>query len=325
MARFRHVLAAVDLTGHSERVVSHAEWLARTSGAPLTLLHVAPDAASQGLFYLPEVGAPAVVEPVLGHSEIWGRLCALAQKVAQSGPPTLALRQGEPAREILRYVSENDIDLAVVGRHPHGVLDRLFFEHPGAHVAREAPCSVLAVPAAEAIGRAAPPSLEVVCALDLSETSPSTLARAVDLAWARSAHLTALHVIDASHWEDPWPLARGDEGAVRRALTLSAHERLSKLLDRCHIPGADFDTLILFGRVGPEIARVASVQGASLLVMGAHRGRVLGRTFLGSTARHVLASATCPVLLVRAEGGRPAQERPADSSSSASSSPCLRE
>jgi nucleotide-binding universal stress UspA family protein len=325
MGRFRHVLAAVDLSSESERILAQAAWLARASDALLTVLHVSPEVVSQGLFYLPEVAVPSAAGPVIAPSELRGRLGALATGLALPRPIDLVVREGDADREILRFAGENRVDLIVVGRHAHPALERLLFVHVGASVARNASCSVLAVPALN--GAPAPPARprEVLCALDLGDTSSDTLELAAELAWTQKAHLTALHVIDAQHWEDPWPLARGDEQAVRRELTRDAHDRLTKLMERAAIPGQHADSLIFFGRVGPEIARVASLQGTSLLVMGAHRGRLLGQTFLGSTARHVLSSTACPVLLARpaTTAERPAQEH--SETASGSSSPSLRE
>jgi nucleotide-binding universal stress UspA family protein len=299
MDRFRHVLAAIDLSSESDRILAHAAWLASASGALLTVLHVSPEVRSQGLFYLPEVGMPQAIDAVIALPEIRRRLGALAARVALPRPVDLVVREGDADRQILRFAHENRVDLIVVGRHAHAALERLFFVHAGASVARTAPCSVLAVPTLDGPPPSVVPPQELLCALDLGDTSSDTLELAVELSWARKAHLTALHVIDAQHWEDPWPLARGDEHAVRRELTRDAHDRLTKLLERYAIPGQHVDSLIFFGRVAAEIARVAAMQDASLLVLGAHRGRLLGHTFLGSTARHVLSSVACPVLLAR--------------------------
>jgi nucleotide-binding universal stress UspA family protein len=51
--------------------------------------------------------------------------------------------------------------------------------------------------------------------------------------------------------------------------------------------------------IAPEILTVAQACGAELIVIGLYERSSVGRRLLGSTAQHVLLTATCPVLTIR--------------------------
>jgi nucleotide-binding universal stress UspA family protein len=55
------------------------------------------------------------------------------------------------------------------------------------------------------------------------------------------------------------------------------------------------------GSAGQEILRIAADTRADLIVMGAYSSSPIARLFFGSTSRHVLRHAACPVLIVREE------------------------
>jgi nucleotide-binding universal stress UspA family protein len=65
--------------------------------------------------------------------------------------------------------------------------------------------------------------------------------------------------------------------------------------------------VVLEGSPGDAICEFASSEHAALIVVGSHGKGFISKTFLGSVSSHVLANATCPVLVVRApvDVGRP--------------------
>jgi nucleotide-binding universal stress UspA family protein len=296
MNSFRHVLVPVDFSACSEAAFHVAAPLARACGARLSLLYVYP--------YTPHSGgeAPYVAAPLEqdARASVVQKLHALARS-SDGGAASVAtiVRDGDAVSEILALAEGQDVDLIVVGRHGHGGLDRLLLGSVSAQVAQRALCSVLVVREA---GTAPPTSANVshvFCGVDLAPSSFATAATAAAVARALGARLTVHHSVQPWHWEDPWPIARGDERLVRQALSDSAHSRLADLIARVARPGEDARGLVTFGHAGPEVVREAQARGADLLVVGAHPTTLVGRVFLGSATRHAVRAMPCPILLVR--------------------------
>lgn len=65
--------------------------------------------------------------------------------------------------------------------------------------------------------------------------------------------------------------------------------------------GVPIRYLVDQGDAGTVIARIAQEQQVSLIVMGTHGRKGVGRMILGSVAEHVLRRAKCPVLTVKSD------------------------
>jgi nucleotide-binding universal stress UspA family protein len=221
----------------------------------------------------------------------------------------VVLVEGDPAAEIGLFLEREGIDLAVMGRHTRHGIDRWIAGSVTAAVAREARCSVLGVPLAAAEPGATALAPVIVCAVDLTPSSEETLARAARIALRRRARLVLLHVIDPWTWNDPLPMARGNEKEVRYRLAQSAHERLSELVTKQAPTASGLETVVVFGRPQDEIVDLARERGAELLVVGAHSQGRLERFLFGSTAERVLAHGPCSVLLMRPAAARRSDRR----------------
>jgi len=301
MASFRHIVAALDLSRSSAHVLSEAVAVARSCGARLTVLHVAtPPIDGEVRDDLRELLADFISEA----------------PAAGALPIHLDLVAGDPGREILSFAAAHEVDLIVIGRRHHGVVDRLLLESVGEIVTRQARCAVLSVGVEPPARRPAGGVLsDILCAVDLTDTSGETLDLASNLALTASARLTVLHVIDPSRWKPPLPVAPEEVEAMQNTLAAEAYERLAILLSRSLTAEHRADTLVSFGLVPNQIVGAASAAGAQLLVVGAHSRRFLGHTFLGSTAREVVRLALRPVLLARPapkEAGARTSDRPSE-------------
>jgi nucleotide-binding universal stress UspA family protein len=145
----------------------------------------------------------------------------------------------------------------------------------------------------------------ILCAHDFSPSSERALCYAADLARRTGAtlHLTYVNEVALG------PLVRGEPSPVsgeeeaaddlrdqlreRSGATLDAHGldleegRVSYHVDRS-------------GAVAPSLVTVAEDTDADLLVVGTQGQRGLRRAFVGSVAREVMRTASCPVLTTRA-------------------------
>jgi nucleotide-binding universal stress UspA family protein len=291
MARLGQILVPVSLSKRSRQAVAEAAVLARLSGAQLVLLHVAPP-----------------LRTAAQREDLMMRLAILAGTHAADLSVHFDVAEGDPVQEVLAFAAAYDVDLLVVGaRHRSGV-ERALLESVGDQITREVGCSVLSVGPRTAETPAAPRLANVLCAVDLTDTSADTLGRAAGLARAAGARLTVVHTIDPWHWPQTPMMSAAALEATRLSLETSASDRLSALLSRYAGTGLPIDAVVSFGLTPPDIVRKARETRADVLVLGAHAGRALGRTILGPTPRYVLQNAPCPVLLARPTRLKPQAE-----------------
>ena len=64
--------------------------------------------------------------------------------------------------------------------------------------------------------------------------------------------------------------------------------------------GVSVAFLVWEGEPGPAIVEAAEAEGADLIVVGTHGRNRVERVVLGSVSDHVVRTAPCPVLIVRA-------------------------
>jgi nucleotide-binding universal stress UspA family protein len=136
---------------------------------------------------------------------------------------------------------------------------------------------------------------------DFSPASRPAFAKALALAKASRAQLLVVHVlpvlpmipdayITATMWDE---LQRG-----QRANGLKQLDRLVSKAKAAGVRASGF--LLDFGVPAERITRLARSRRADVIVMGTHGRTGLTRALLGSVAARVVATATCPVLTVRA-------------------------
>jgi nucleotide-binding universal stress UspA family protein len=117
--------------------------------------------------------------------------------------------------------------------------------------------------------------------------------------------VTFLHVIEWLAEEEPRETAHFAVPEFRQHLLQSAPEQLAALIARQPRVESDItpEVEVTAGRAHRQIARVASVLKADLIVLGAHGRGGPPVAPLGSTTEQVVRSAPCPVLTARPSRG----------------------
>jgi nucleotide-binding universal stress UspA family protein len=145
MIALRTVLVATDFSDASEAALRYGRALAHVFGASLHVLHVVPDPLSFSWAGVPEAGA----SPTLRHewtTEAHNRLELLLTPQDRSMlHAQLAVRTGDPVRQILEYALQNRVGLAVLGTRGKGPVEHLLLGSVAERVVRFAPCPVLTV------------------------------------------------------------------------------------------------------------------------------------------------------------------------------------
>jgi universal stress protein A len=150
------------------------------------------------------------------------------------------------------------------------------------------------------------PSLKrILVPTDFSETADTALDYAKQLATKMGASLHLLHV-----FTDPYAVAAcapevfaAVPPEARERARDEAHQRLFERLDAGEEQRFRGTRGIVRGLTAPQIVAYAAAQDIDLIVMGTHGRRGVAHLLLGSVAEHVVRTATCPVLTVRADHG----------------------
>lgn len=142
--RIRNILCATDLGSTPSAVLQTAATLAQSTGATLTILHVLrPPVFSPG-----QTLDALTMDRLQKRARAWAvtSLQRLSSRIARDGvQTTLALRDGEPADEIVRAARATKADFIVMGTHGRKGLTRLFMGSVAQRVVSLAPCAVVTV------------------------------------------------------------------------------------------------------------------------------------------------------------------------------------
>jgi len=302
LAEIRRVLCPTDLSEASDQAARLANALAEWAHAQLTGLFVLSPLA----LALPRGGDVQRPEP--SESEFERLRRETARRFAGNGAGGVEVDPivdvGRPVERILDRAAQLPADLIVMGTHGPGGIERFIVGSVAEMVVRRAPCPVITVAARADVGSRVP-FRHVVCAMDDSDSSRSALEYAMALARRSDASLTLLHVIEWP-WDEP-PTPRFEDLPAQQGAALAEYRRYRETtatnwLHSCvpeSAPERLVKTRVAHGKPRVQLLAVAAEEGADLIVMGVGRRSAVDMTLFGSTTRHVVAEATCPVLTLR--------------------------
>jgi nucleotide-binding universal stress UspA family protein len=294
----RRVVCPVDFSPISKGALDHASAIARWYEAELTVLHVTP--------FMPTIfGFPAAVDAAgvaaADADAVVPELTAFAAEAAATvSKCQMVVRSGSPPAEILRYATEEEADLVVLGTHGRTGFERFMVGSVTEKILRKAPCPVLSVPPHCEGQPERPVFARILYGADFSEAGGRAAEYALSLAQEANGSLTLLHVVD---WMPDKNLAKYPEfepAAYRETVIREARRQLEALVPEEARNWCEPDLRISCGKPYREILRIAAEERADLIVLGAHGRGPVDRMLFGSTAQHVVRQALCPVLTVRA-------------------------
>jgi nucleotide-binding universal stress UspA family protein len=297
------ILCPVDFSDFSPPALDRAVRLAEWFDARIEVLHVIPYLP----FEMPVGVAPSYLSDPFEVTAKQRQQAAqsivdlVAPFLDETVPILTKVLEGEPWRVILEEAKAVPADLLVIGTHGRSGFEHLLLGSVTERVLRRASCPVLAVGRSAPATRKGPLFRRILCATDLTETSPQTLDTALSLASENEAKITLLHVMDALPGDRGTgsPLGISEIGSLRHELAVEARTQLRKAVPDSVRIFCDVTERVETGRPWSEIIRVAEQTDAELIVMGAHATGAVGQMLFGSTASHVVRRATCPVLIIQ--------------------------
>ena len=290
------ILCPLSLSDVSRRTLEHALALGQWYHADVIALHVFATWIPPGSLATYPAWMRHVPE---ARTVIDQELSDLVQPAKAAGVDVpLAIREGDPASEILEEAARLSADVIVMGAHPRSRFDRLSRGSVTEKVVRKAARAVLVAPARESSAPSFAGYRRIISAIDFSECSRGALTYALSIARLTHASVTLLHVVgpdtaprvahDRARLDASPPVDIETARGLLRA-TADAHKGL----------GCAIETVVRAGASHHEIVRTAAEVDADLLVMGTCGRRVADIAACGSTTTEVVRRAPCAVLTVR--------------------------
>jgi nucleotide-binding universal stress UspA family protein len=281
---FNKVLLATDFSAASQAAFQTALSVCTAFQASLSILHVfenintvAPETEGQ------------LLELDGFYKSARSSLDRLVQEARRSGVACKAtMGSGIPSVTILKTITANAIDLAVLGTNALHGFERLVFGSTAEVVLRKASCPILTVgPQASN----APPALRikspVVFATDFHHTTTHAICYAAAICKVTRSPLHCLHVL-------PRTLERGS----RRHVTLQIMTEAMKHV--ANESGTNIDPTVCAITYGSEISNAvvdyARQQKAKLIVLGVRQASMVTSHVPAHIAYRIITEASCPVL-----------------------------
>jgi nucleotide-binding universal stress UspA family protein len=281
---FENILVPTDGSDCAQAAVGYAADLATRYDSRVHALCVADSRTLENL--------PQYDQITKEREEVAERAC---NDLSESGVAVeQAVRTGVPYETILRYATEQDIDLIVMGTHGRTGVQRYLLGSVTEKVVRLSDVPVLTAKS-EGDGEVTCPYTEILVPTDGSEGAEAAVDPAVDIAHTYNARLHTLSVIDT--------MAMGVDvrsGAILEALEESARSAVKTVEEQAAQASVSaVETEIEHGSPYRGIRSYVEEHDIDLVVMGTHGRSGIERYLLGSVAEKTVRTSPVPVMTVR--------------------------
>jgi nucleotide-binding universal stress UspA family protein len=278
----KNVLYATDFSAQSAQALPYAIAIARKYHSNVFAAHVI------SLSPFPKSSLTVARQAIAGQAVREAKVAmAAVEPQFKDTSHELVIRKGDIWEELSAIISQNEIDLIVLGTHGRSGVSKVLMGSVAEKIFRRAPCPVLTV-GPRVCGE--PGTIadlhSILYATDFSPASLAAAPYAISLAQENQARLYLLDV------------TKGDADEVPEADLKTA---LRNLIPPRTELSCDPKTLVESGEPAQKILDLAEELAMDLIILGV---KPAPAPHLGmSTAYKVVTLATCPVLTLRAMGG----------------------
>jgi nucleotide-binding universal stress UspA family protein len=300
---YRQILVATDFSPAAQAALKQALWIARESGAAITLVHVLPD-LRRGMH---SASIDAKLDLLYGegthfYQELRGDAGQrLRRSIDEAGAEGVDVHpkmlSGEPIVEICRAALQLESDLVIAGTLGAGGWQSLFVGSTARRLIRKCPSPVWVVKPQHS-GK--PKS--ILATTDCSEVSRGAVLAGMALANAAAATLHVLHVIDSNDVPENVVAAIPAGSSLRQEINAAAKDRFENFLKSLDGHVARIQPHLSWGTPWKEINRLATELNVDLITMGTVGRSGIRGLFLGNTAEKVLNSCDCSMLTFKPAG-----------------------
>lgn len=321
MIDIQSILLARDFSPVSSRALRYSVDLARRTGATLHILHAQilhGDPLTSGR----SATAPGDEELIRDQLSKYDNGDSVTSGVGKGIEVVEAVvRDVAAAPAILRYASDNDIDVICVGTHGRRGIRRFLLGSVAEEVVRRADRPVISVRAPEDESAAFKAPSRILVPTDFSDPSRVALRHAVELARLYEAQIDVLHVIQQSLHPAFYVGGVTDIRDIDPNIEEKVEDRLSDFLEETFAsskaggpapngPAAEAASPmvdagvtphVLIGTIDTEVPAFIHEHENDLVVMSTKGQTGLDRVLLGSVAEKIVRMSPCPVLTVKAD------------------------
>lgn len=307
---YQKMLIPLDGSELAEVVFTYAKELAGRLDIDLTLLHVSSQ-ATRDFIPMQKAYVKRAADTVKRHArEVQERTLGKVPEKPVKVKGELVI--GYPAEEILRYATENEIDLILLATHGRSGLKRWSIGSVAGKVLGSSKTPVWLVRAG--VEEETPydkwPRTTLIVPLDGSELAESVLPHVEILAKQRSKEPVEVLLLKIS--EPPSiPTYYGPEisgvslnwgdyiqqETVRRRQ--SSEEYLAGIEKRIKANKINVSSQVIEGKANDELVDFASKHHQSVIIMATHGRSGISRLVYGSVAANLLHGITNPILMVK--------------------------
>ena len=207
---------------------------------------------------------------------------------------------GHPPVSIVEFISEHQLDIAIVGTNGIKGLERMIFGSTAESVFRHATCPVMVVGPRVSNTRKTGNG-PVVFATDFHEPAPLAFRNALALALAKSVPLHCIHVL-------PHTAENEQQKTILTSIMMEALRRLAKDVPPgyCNLS----NDVIFDSEISHAVVSYAEKHNAECIVLGVHRGPVFSSHLPPHLTYRIIVTAHCPVLAISTVAARAAANQP---------------
>lgn len=143
MAAINKILVAVDLSPQSNTVAEYAECLAKSLGAEILAVYIAPSLSQYVGFHVPASSIENFVGEVVNGAE--KTMTAFVSEKFKAVKASGKVVNGYAADEIINQAKDYGADLIIMGTHGRSGLDRILFGSVAEKVVKTSNIPVLTV------------------------------------------------------------------------------------------------------------------------------------------------------------------------------------
>lgn len=300
---YQRILVATDFSPYSEAALQQAVWIARQTGASITLAHtladlrrVAHNASTKAKLDLLCRDGEEFQREVRRTSDAKMRrmIMDLAASDLDVAYETLL---GEPFLELTHAVQSEGYDLVLAGTRGLAAWEQFFVGSTARRLIRKCPAPVWIVKA-EHVG---PPRV-VLAATDFSDVSLKAASQGLWVAQKAGAQFHLLHVVDSMDIPEDVISKIPEGSSLRDEVNAEARSRLEAFLGSLKCDRKTVHVHLSWGTPWKEVSKLVNQLTAELLAMGTIGRSGIQGLFLGNTAEKVLGTCSCSILTVKPDG-----------------------
>ena len=140
----KSILFPTDFSEGSAQALEYAIDLTNRYGAKLTVIHVIYDVVRATGWYVPHTSVEEMYKDLEKSAQKELDSFGIKEMGALKNVERVVLK-GVPHEEIIKYATQQKMDMIIMGTHGRKGLDRVLFGSTASQVVRFAPCPVLSV------------------------------------------------------------------------------------------------------------------------------------------------------------------------------------